>query len=63
MRVTHASFCICVEFGTFNRQDLHMVYSLFVNIRVILPKTLCLWKIHLCIDRNIQPNVAAGIVN
>ena len=62
MRVTHAGFCICVEFGTFNRQDLHMVYSLFVNIRVIY-LNISLWKIHLCIDRNIQPNLTAGIVN
>ena len=45
-----------------------MVYSLLVvNIRVIYLKHM--WysfvenTIHLCIDRNIQPNVTAGISN
>ena len=45
-----------------------MVYSLLVvNIRVIYLKHM--WYsfveniIHLCIDRNIQPNVTAGISN
>ena len=45
--------CICVEFGTFNRQD--------VNIRVILSKTYVCGNtsVH---RQDIQPNVAAGIV-
>ena len=39
-----------------------MVYSLllFVNIRAILAKHQYVEVIHLCIDRNIQPNVTAG---
>ena len=56
MRVTHTGSYL---------QQLVMVYSLLVvNIRVIYLKHMFAENtIHLCIDRNIQPNVTAGIVN